>query len=64
MTKVWCPKCKDAPAQFLEALSEFAYVNYYRCERCAYVWNVPKSNPDATPRDVLPPATTVNRKGD
>ena len=36
-----CPHCQGLSV-WLEDLSLDAYVDYYRCFTCAYVWNVPK----------------------
>ena len=38
--------------RWLEATSTLAYVNYYRCEHCGNVWNVPKDKPQAEPNIV------------
>jgi transposase-like protein len=40
-----CPKCEQPTPKHLEASSKDAQVNYYRCERCGYVWNVRKDHP-------------------
>jgi len=50
-----CPQCRNPTARLLESASEHAHVWYYRCEKCGHVWNVPKNDPDATPRPVTPP---------
>lgn len=44
-----CPKCQQRTPRWLEESSKDALVNYYRCERCANVWTVPKDTPDAPP---------------
>jgi Pyruvate/2-oxoacid:ferredoxin oxidoreductase delta subunit len=53
-----CPRCHRLTARWLEESSKHAYVNYYRCDGCGMVWNVPKENPDApikqVTRDVPP----------
>jgi hypothetical protein len=40
--------------RWLRELSKGAYVNYYRCESCAHVWDVPKDDPYAAPHHVTP----------
>jgi hypothetical protein len=36
-----CPRCQR-PGYWLSALSRNARVDYYRCDSCVHVWNVPK----------------------
>jgi uncharacterized protein (DUF983 family) len=38
-----CPRCQNLTPRLLDATSQFAHVNYYRCERCGLVWTTPKS---------------------
>jgi uncharacterized Zn finger protein len=46
-----CPKCQR-DGRFLEATSEAAWVEYYRCDECGHVWTHDKHKPDSKPRDV------------
>ena len=50
-----CPQCFRATPKHLEASSKDACVNYYRCEGCGHVWNVPKDDPGGVPHAVTPP---------
>jgi hypothetical protein len=45
-----CPVCGSATPRWLEASSQDAYVNYYRCGVCQSIWNIPKDDPAAPPR--------------
>jgi hypothetical protein len=36
-----CPRC-ERDGYFLPFLSKYAPVNYFRCDRCAHVWGLPK----------------------
>ena len=38
---VLCPKCHE-PARHLDASSEYASADYYRCNTCALVFTIPK----------------------
>ncbi|MGH9423111.1 MAG: hypothetical protein ACRD3J_24250 [Thermoanaerobaculia bacterium] len=38
MSAVIWPRCQDPHPRLLEASSDLAPVNYYRCERCGLVW--------------------------
>jgi hypothetical protein len=49
-----CPSCGGIFVRWLGELSKGAYVNYYRCESCAHVWDVPKDDPYAAPHHVTP----------
>jgi hypothetical protein len=49
-----CPQCQHPTPRHLEGASQDAWVNYYRCEYCSYVWNVPKPGYDRT-KDVPAP---------
>ena len=40
-----CPVCLVPTPRLLEASSEIAHVNYYRCPKCAHVWTVAKDDP-------------------
>jgi uncharacterized Zn finger protein len=46
-----CPQCKSLGV-WHQSLSEDAYVDYYRCFSCAFVWSVPK--------DTAEPVSTVS----
>lgn len=48
-----CPRCQTPTVRLLELASKQAWVFYYRCEVCGHVWNIPKNDPDAPPRDVI-----------
>lgn len=45
-----CPKCRQPAPRWLPETSKDATVNYYRCDECAHVWNIPKNDPDAIPK--------------
>ena len=47
-----CPHCQAPRVRHLEASSRDAEVDYFRCEQCGRVWNVPKNAPMAPPRSV------------
>ena len=53
MTKPPCPACADPSPRFLEDSSSSAVVDYYRCEVCGCVFNVPKGRPEAKPKSVM-----------
>ena len=53
MLKPPCPACKNPAPRFLEAASEDALVDYYRCDECSCVFNVPKGRPAAEPVSVM-----------
>ncbi len=44
-----CPECHTPAPRLLEALSNDAHVNYYRCQQCGHVWTLPKGEIDAVP---------------
>jgi len=44
-----CLACQSPAVRWLESLSEDAYVNYFRCEKCGHVWAMPKGQTDAVP---------------
>ena len=48
-----CPECSEASVRWIESLSSRSIANYYRCDRCAYVWTVPKDNPNGPHRTVM-----------
>jgi hypothetical protein len=54
MTSIPCPRCQAAAARRLDDLSTAAWVDYFRCEQCGSVWNVPKSG-DTPPTAVTRP---------
>lgn len=37
-----CRRCAHPAPRWLEASSQDAWVNYYRCEACGFIWHVPK----------------------
>jgi hypothetical protein len=43
-----CPHCQGL-ALWLENVSQEAYVDYYRCSKCALVWNVRKEPAGPSP---------------
>lgn len=49
-----CPKCHQV-GRLLEAASQDAVVEYYRCDACGHVWSHDKGNPKAPARDVTFP---------
>jgi hypothetical protein len=48
-----CPEC-HTPGRHLPDSSN-AYVDYYRCDSCGYVWVCDKNDPHPTPRPVIVP---------
>ena len=51
-----CPVCLEPTPRLLEASSQYANVNYYRCPKCAHVWTVAKDDPtQVTHVTPLPP---------
>lgn len=55
-----CPQC-HRQGRFLEAASQEAWVDYYRCDVCGHVWAQSKEDPNAPPRDITLPPMTMNR---
>ena len=53
MIKPPCPACENPEPRFLEATSEGALVDYFRCDTCRCVFNVPKGQPKAEPVSVM-----------
>ena len=49
-----CPECGQTAPRYLPAASDHAVAAYYRCDACAHVFSVPKDQPDAAPRAVMP----------
>ena len=47
-----CPNCRHSLPRPLDAASRDSRVEYYRCDFCEHVFNVPKDNPQAEPRTV------------
>ena len=37
-----CPVCQTSQIRTLSVASEIAQVDYFMCERCLHIWNVPK----------------------
>ena len=37
-----CPACGSREVKCLTALSKDAHVDYFRCDSCAHVWNLPR----------------------
>lgn len=37
-----CPNCSGDRGRWLEGSSKDAYVDYFRCDACGHVWNIPK----------------------
>ena len=46
-----CPKCQH-DGRLLEATSQSARVDYYRCDECGHVWSHLKGQPDSPATDV------------
>jgi len=42
-----CPNCDHPTPRWLGGPSQDASVDYYRCDVCGHVWNVPTHQPDA-----------------
>jgi hypothetical protein len=53
MLKPPCPACGNPAPRFLEATSEDALVDYFRCDGCGCVFNIPKGQPAAEPVSVM-----------
>jgi hypothetical protein len=49
MPRTRCPACGSIFGEWLEEPSKSGVVDLYRCQTCAYSWNVPKEDPDAPP---------------
>jgi hypothetical protein len=49
-----CQQC-EGPGRVLEAASQTAWVDYYRCDACGHVWTLDKKDLEAPPRDVTRP---------
>jgi hypothetical protein len=50
-----CPDCY-APGHFhLDSISRTARVDYYRCNKCGHVWQVPKNGEPGTAGAVTEP---------
>ena len=47
-----CPECQTRAVRWLEASSQEAHVNYYRCEQCGHVWTLSKLQTDAKPNAI------------
>jgi len=52
-----CPDCQT-PGRLLVDASEYAHVEYYRCDTCGQVWSYDKADPNG-PRT---PVTTTKTK--
>jgi hypothetical protein len=44
MTIDCCPVCGETTPRLLDAASEDAVVNYYRCPTCHHVWAIDKDD--------------------
>ncbi len=44
-----CPTCYTASPLWLEACSQEALVDFYRCAPCETLWRIPKLHPTAAP---------------
>jgi hypothetical protein len=49
-----CPQC-GKPTPRLDIISPTAHSDYYRCDACSLVWNVPKDGRDAPKIAPTPP---------
>ena len=49
-----CPGCPNPTSTMLE-ISKIAHVNYYRCEKCGYVWTLPKDGNQNHRHDIVTP---------
>jgi hypothetical protein len=43
-----CPKCHAGSPRVLEGMA-FAWVDYYRCNNCGFVWTIPKEDVTVPP---------------
>ena len=48
-----CPNCGAIVARALDAASQDAHVNYYRCQSCGHIWTTTKDG-SAIVRHVTP----------
>ena len=39
-----CPACSKPTPRRLDHTSEYAHVNYYRCEGCSHIWTTSKKD--------------------
>ena len=42
-----CPACAATATDCLTNLSQSAHVDYFRCQLCGHVWNLPRALVDA-----------------
>jgi len=54
-----CPSCAHDRVRLLEASSQDAVVNYYRCEACFHVWAIEKDGSGRT-RHITPPKDSTS----
>jgi len=50
-----CPYCETSHVEWLEQLSQGAWVDYYECQTCGHIWPVAKDDFDADIVEALPP---------
>jgi len=60
MPERFCPDCRT-PGRLLVTASEYAHVEYYRCDDCGQVWTYRKSEPGAPPRPVIKTASETSQ---
>ena len=48
-----CPECGHGSTYWIQGVSQFARVDYFRCVECAHVWHTPKNDPAAVPTVVM-----------
>jgi len=44
MPTLRCPSCSTETPRLLGAPSQYARVNYYRCQHCGHVWTTDKND--------------------
>jgi hypothetical protein len=58
-----CPSCDKPTPRLLDAPTQFAEVNYYRCDHCGHVWTTDKLTGNllhhVTPLTTTPPVEPV-----
>jgi Zn ribbon nucleic-acid-binding protein len=50
-----CPNCKRVDGAHLPEASKYAHVEYFRCNTCGHVWQVPKPGTGGEARNVTQP---------
>jgi hypothetical protein len=55
MASPLCPVCHNSTPRSLQALNQFAYVNYYYCPVCHHIWTTPKDDAGKVTHITPPP---------